>query len=598
MTIRRLPQVLVDQIAAGEVIERPASVVKELVENSVDAGSSRIDVKIEGAGQRRILIQDNGRGIPADQLPLALESHATSKIQDAKDLLAVNSFGFRGEALASIASISHLKLTSRPADATMGASLVCRGGEVQDCRPESRAPGTTVDVRDLFFNTPARRKFLKADATETGHVLETILRIALTRTDIGFFLETGGRKSLKLEAGTSLRERIADGYGKKLAASLLEVNAGFSGMRLKGFIAPPDEARARTQLQHLYINDRFVRDRTVQGAARRAYHDFLAESLRPIYFLFLDVDPREVDCNVHPTKTEVRLRNSSDVFRLVVSTIEKTLQNADLAPRFRHSLTRVPGAPAATQVAEGTFAPVPAPVAPLPPPAASAQPALFAPPANASSSSSPPPSVPPVARVPGADLRMIPGRYVQVLNTYLVTATEEGLLLLDQHALHERVLYRHLRREWNGKAVRRQDLLTPIRVELKAADVLHLEESSELLESVGVRLSPFSATEVAVSSVPAVVGMSKVPGLISRLAEFVAGERPEGRADDFADRMLFTMACHRAVRAGDPLNEEQVQGLLHEAEKIEHSHTCPHGRPTRVVIPVAELENMFKRRGF
>jgi DNA mismatch repair protein MutL len=610
MTIRRLPQVVVDQIAAGEVVERPASVVKELMENSLDAGATTVRVEVERGGLRRIAVHDDGAGIPADELPLALESHATSKIAAADDLLAVRSFGFRGEALASVASIAHLRVASRARGADHGAEILCRGGVVEPVRPHARAAGTTVEARDLFFNVPARRKFMKAEPTELAHVVEAVLRLALARPEATFELQADGRRALRIEAGASLRDRIAAGFGRELAAALIDVQTTLPDLKLRGLVAPPDRARARTSQQYLWVNGRCVRDRTVQGAVRAAFRDFLAESLTPVWFLFLELDPADVDCNVHPTKVEVRLRRSSDVYRAVLSAVERALRGADLTPRFRPvaSGAATSGAGYAAAAAAPAFAPPdarlfePGPLrdgesapAPAPSPAGDSIADVLgersAPPHGAAPAA---PST--AARAPSA--RLLPGRFVQLLKTYVATAAEDGLLIFDQHALHERVLYRHLRAQWQAKAIRRQELLHPARVELAAADVLALEEQAELLESVGVRVAPFGRTALAVSSLPAVCEPAEVAGLLTRLVTLLRGERPEGRLDDFADRMLFTMACHRAVRAGDALSEEQIAALLAEADAIEHAHTCPHGRPTRVLIPKAELESLFKRRGF
>ncbi|MBM4013556.1 MAG: DNA mismatch repair endonuclease MutL [Planctomycetes bacterium] len=610
MTIRRLPQHVVDQIAAGEVVERPASVVKELIENALDAGARSLRIEVEGGGLDRIAVHDDGAGIPPEELPLALAQHATSKIAAAEDLLGVRSYGFRGEALASIAAISHLTIASQPRGGDSGALLVARAGVAEPVRPLARAVGTTIEVRDLFFNTPARRKFMKAESTELAHVTETVLRLALARRDVAFELLAHGRRTLRLEAEESLRARIAAGFGKELAASLLECELTLPDLRLSGFLAPPDQARARSSLQHLWINGRHVRDRTVSGAVRAAYRDFLAESLAPAWFLFLDLAPADVDCNVHPTKIEVRLRRPSEVYQAVVAAVERTLRGADLAPRFRLPARLPPAWPPVAPVA-ATPPAEPPPAALLRDAAAGAEPAAdsllavlseapSATPARAAAGSLPvgsPPHQPPLLAVPPS-ARVLPGRFVQVLKTYVATACEAGLLIFDQHALHERVLYRHLRAEWSARAIRRQELLVPLVVELPAGDVLALEEQTELLESVGVRIAPLSRTTVGVSSLPAVAAPSDVAGLLTRLVTLVRGERPEGRRDDFADRMLFTLACHRAVRAGDALAEEQIAGLLAEVDRVEHTHTCPHGRPTRVVIPLAELENLFKRRGF
>jgi len=590
MPIRVLSPSLVNQIAAGEVVERPASVVKELIENSLDAGSKSIRVEAEGGGQRLLAVHDDGAGIPPEELALALASHATSKIGSIEDLIRVSSLGFRGEALASIASVSNLCLISRTRDRDVGALVRSSGGVLSEVRPEARLAGTSVEVRDLFFNTPARRKFLRTDATETAHVVEIVLRLSLARLDVEIELWSSGRRSMRLERDQPLRQRIAGGYGRELAESLLPVEAGIEGMRLKGLLAPPDQARARAQLQHLYVNGRFVRDRTLQGAVRRAYADFLAESLSPVYFLFLEVDPADVDCNVHPTKVEVRLRRSSDVYRMALAGVDRALREGDLTPRVR-PLGLPMRADAAAAGAGGDSGFPPLGRASLAEPETrftgpfERQALLFERPGFQGGRVAPP-------------VTLRPGRYVQVLSTYLVSACEEGLLIMDQHALHERILYRHLREQWKSRGILRQELLHPVRVELSARDRLLVEAAKDTLESVGVRAVEFGGTEIAVSSVPAILGIEDLPSLMKRLVGFLAEERPEGRVDDFADRMLFTMACHRAVRAGDPLSEAQIAALLEEAQRVEHTHTCPHGRPTRVVIAKAELESLFKRRGF
>jgi DNA mismatch repair protein MutL len=430
-------------------------------------------------------------------------------------------------------------------------------------------------------------------------VVEAVLRLALARPRSSFELVANGRRALRIEAKTSLRERIVAGFGRELADSLIEVKADLPDLKLRGLLAPPERAKARSSQQYLWINGRFVRDRTVQGAVRGAFRDFMAESLTPVWFLFLDLDPADVDCNVHPTKIEVRLRRSSDVYRAVLSTVERALRGADLTPRFRPVAPPPPPPTAVARLFDASHvhesaAPFAAPFAG--PAGAPAGDDLFS--VLSESTASPAGAAAAPARAPAPSARLLPGRFVQLLRTYVATAAEDGLLIFDQHALHERVLYRHLREQWRQKSIRRQELLHPARVELAAADVLALEEQTELLESVGVRLAPFGRTAIAVSSLPAVTALEDVAGLMSRLVALVRGERPEGRLDDFADRMLFTMACHRAVRAGDVLSEEQITGLLAEADAIEHAHTCPHGRPTRVLIPKAELENLFKRRGF
>jgi DNA mismatch repair protein MutL len=574
---------VVDRIAAGEVIERPASVVKELVENALDAGASRLDVTIEQGGLGRIRVADDGAGISEEDLPLAVAPHATSKLTDVDDLFHIASFGFRGEALSSVAAVSRLTITSRPAGEPAGHQLQAHGGRVGSPQPAACAPGTIVDVRDLFFNTPARRRFLGTARTEAARCREVCAALSLVHPGVRWRLTSDGQARFTAEGSERLEQRAQAIYGTELLEQMVGVRGRSEGLAVEGLLSLPSAARARPRVQLLFVNQRLVRERAVTAAVRSACLDFLPGGLQPSWILCLTLDPERIDVNVHPTKAELRFRESDALFRLLRSAARQALLSADLAPHVR--VEHLPSGP-------------PAPSGP----GAVAGGGLLQPLRRAVSSSHEvgpadrsAPGVAPLDRVsePGA-LRPA-ARYLQVLDTYLVHDGPDGLVLVDQHALHERILYARLQRDLAEGRLPSQRLLVPETVRLAPSLHERALAARDELASLGLELDAFGPDTLAVQAVPAVLRGESVPELVETLLD--PPELHGGIPHDL-DRRLFTMACHAAVKAGDRLDEAEIESLLRQGQELEHDATCPHGRPTRLLIGRAELERLFKRSGF
>jgi DNA mismatch repair protein MutL len=631
--ILELPDELVSQIAAGEVVERPASVVRELVDNALDAGATQVTVRLSAGGVRSIAVEDDGGGIPAQELPLALKRHATSKIRDLTELERVGTMGFRGEALAAIASIADLSLTSRTADAPHAFRLDARSGELQ---PAPRATGTTVEVRELFFSTPARRKFLKTDATELAHALEAVRRHALARPEVGFAVWHEGRLVAQWRAGTH-DQRLADVLGADFLQASRPVDAVHGPLTLTGRAGQPEAARSRTDQQFLFVNGRFVRDRLISHAVRAAYEDQLHGSRQPAYVLFLQIEPELVDVNVHPTKIEVRFRDGRAVHQAVQRAVEQAL-----APTRAGHL----GTSGATP--DGTAAPpervavaadtapglAPGPVAPLAaPPWAQRQPSLLvreeAPPwsrpdrlagsgglpawaALRQDFTSPPgPDRPadPTAQVldPGASSRVPAGAasqdeyplgraIAQLAGLYVLAENAQGLVVVDMHAAHERIVYERLKQAADtGGPLPSQPLLIPHTMSATAAEVAAVQEEPEALKALGLEVDVLGPATLAVRSRPAALPHADLTELTrSVLAELqqVGSSRVVRRA---RDDLLATMACHAAVRANRRLTLAEMDALLRDMEATERADTCNHGRPTWRHITLKELDSLFLR---
>lgn len=584
--IRRLPDVLVSQIAAGEVIERPASVVKELVENALDAGATQVDVRLDGGGLRRIVVADNGCGIERDELSLALAQHATSKIASLSDLEAVASLGFRGEALASIASVAAVSITSR---AVGSASAWRIDGESATTEPTALAQGTRIEVADLFFKTPARRKFLKSEPTELGHCVAQIERIAAAFPHAGFTLTHQGRTLLAMPPATA-RERVLRLMPEEFAPAHREVDVATGMAHLSGWVAQPTVSRARTDRQFFYVNGRFVRDKVLTHAVRAAYADVLHGGSQPMYALFLTIDPTRVDVNVHPTKSEVRFRDSSAVHQFVLNAVQRAL------------------APPA-QAMTATF---PRPTAPLPPtlPVHSygqqtslgvAQPvaeylAMMAPNAVA-----PTWDVPRTEATIDATInatvndRPLGMALAQVHGVYILAQNRVGLVLVDMHAAHERIIYEKLKRQLDTREVPQQRLLIPHVFAADVTDVATAEEHADTLVGIGLDLMPAAPTQLALRAVPALLsgadGASLARDVLRDLREF-GGSRV---LTESRDQLLATLACHTAVRANRRLTTEEMNALLREMEATERADQCNHGRPTWIQLSMAELDRLFLR---
>ncbi len=601
--IRILSEQLANQIAAGEVVERPASVVKELLENAIDAGASELFIEVEHGGKRLVKVVDNGCGMAKEDLFLALERHATSKIGSSADLFALHTLGFRGEALPSIASISRLRLTSRPVDQELGWQLYAEGGAVRQAEATGAAAGTIVEVRDLFFNTPARRKFLRSDETEFGHLAEVVTRLALARPDIHVHLTHNGRTHLEAYRHQHLEERAAALLGRSLVADMVPVEAeGADGAMLTGLIGVPGLSRASAGHIYAYVNGRFVRDRLVQHAILEGYRTLLEKRRYPVAVLFLDLPPERVDVNVHPTKHEVRFRDQQQIHDFVVTVVRRRLQGETAVQM---------AAPVAADSFAAIAPAVASPVLPTPPistnPAIAAtlrvQEALATYAAGGASTEGVSAgrsggkgealtwnTEPPRAMLPD-NWRLI-GQY---LNSYLVCQAGSDLLLIDQHAAHERVGFEKLKRQLVTTGIERQALLFPTVVELDHRQTALISEQLTDFARLGFDLAPFGGRSFTVTAVPQLLAAADPERLIRDVAEELAEVGRSGGLDAAVDQVLVTMACHAMVRANQALTRPEMEALIAELAGIDFASHCPHGRPVVRRMSRAEIERLFHR---
>jgi DNA mismatch repair protein MutL len=580
--IRRLPPELVDRIAAGEVVERPASIVKELVENSLDAGATDVTVEIRNGGIDLVAVRDDGVGIGPGDLPLAFASHATSKLTAIEDLDHIASFGFRGEALASMGAVADCRIVSRERGAATGHEIECRGGEVGEVRPAASPEGTLVEVRGLFRYVPARRKFLRGAASESAHVTAAVERAALAHPGVGFTLVRDGRRAFRVAPDDDRRERIAAFFGRDLFGALLPVAQRDGPYAVEGFAARPEAARPSATFQHVFLNGRPIRDKSLSHALRSAYEGLLTKGMQPVAFLFLTLDPGDVDVNVHPAKLEVRFRDPERVHRLVRRAVRDALLGADLKPAVSLPAATSPRAPETAAYLESVKEALTDFLASAPPPGTP-------PPAYAGSRSARPPAP---AAAPAA--RPVT-RYLQVRNTFLVFETDEGLAIVDQHALHERIQLEELHERLHHGGIEVQHFLAPRVVELPAADAEMLLAESETLGRLGIEVAAFGPTTVAVHALPALFGDRDPAPLVRDLVERVREDRAPSHRDHLLESILHSMACRSAVMAGDPLTEAQIAELLRRADLIDTSAGCAHGRPTALRIPYGDLLRQFRR---
>ena len=605
--IRLLPDTLISQIAAGEVVERPASVLKELLENSLDAGAARIDVSLAEGGVREIRVIDDGGGISRVDLPLAFERHATSKIATLDDLEHVNSLGFRGEALASIASVARVEIASRvtqsQSDTAHGYRQRAEGGAIGAVEPAAVPAGTTVTVRDLYFNTPARRKFLRSEATEFAHCDDVFRRIALARPDVAATLRHNERVSLHLRASDLLR-RVSVLLGESFAAGARIVDETAGTVRLRGFAGAPADARAGRDAQYAYVNSRFVRDKVIAHAIREAYRDLLHGDRHPAYVLFLEVDPAAVDVNVHPAKTEIRFRDSRAVHQFVYHALQRALSlNAAEAPiAYAAPAPARPRLPAFQSsfamsepgVMEGSpaYSASGAPAAPWQttmrgiPLAASQRDAADAPNNRGALASA----------LPGSRLSPPLGyALAQLHGVYILAQNAAGLVLVDMHAAHERILYEKLKTALDGETVATQRLLIPATLTVEAIDAATVEEQREPLARLGFDVAPLSPTTLAVRAVPVMLAGGDLPALVRALLADLRQFGASRVLTERRDELLSTLACHGAVRANRMLTVPEMNALLREMEDTERSGQCNHGRPTWYQMALADLDKLFMR---
>jgi DNA mismatch repair protein MutL len=614
--IRQLPADVVNKIAAGEVVERPASVVKELLENSVDALASRIVVELQQGGIELIRVGDDGEGMERDDLPLAVASHATSKIETADDLFRVRTLGFRGEALASIAAVSRFGVRSRRRDADCGYELDCDGGRASDLRPCGCPPGTTIEVRQLFAHTPVRRKFLRAEATEFGHAAEQFTRIALAHPRLQLSLMHNGRTVHELPADEELTSRLQRFYGKELVGHLIPVDSESDGVRLWGYVADPSQSKSTRKGQHLFLNGRWIQDRSLQHALGEAYRGLLMTGRYPVAFLFLELPPEQVDVNVHPTKAEVRFRDGQRLYRQLLSSLRNTFLSRDFKASVHlpsQPAAKPPVSPERQQELRLDFVrwakhQLAAALAPPPTSQGSSEiPGMSNDPLAASAEffrvEPAPltnlPSLPAITanRSPLTTHHSPPPRVMQVHDCYLVVESDEGLTVVDQHALHERILYEQLRTRVLDGAVESQRLLVPDPVEFTAEEAAVLVDNVDLLTQLGFQVEEFGGNTLLLSAYPAMLARADHAELLRDVAGQLlsAGTQPDRR--DLLDGLLHMMSCKAAIKAGQRLAPDEMESLLAQRHLVENSHHCPHGRPTALVLSRRELDRQFGRLG-
>jgi len=707
MPILRLPPAVVNKIAAGEVIERPASVLKELAENSLDAGATRVEVSVEKGGMEMVRVADDGGGIPREELLLAIAPHATSKLVDADDLFRVRTFGFRGEALASIAEVSRFTLKSRTPASDEGWELEVVGGVMGEPTPCGMSCGTTIEVRNVFYNTPVRRKFLRSAQTEMGHITEAFTRLALAYPQVRFTLRHNDRTVHDLPAGQDAAARIALFFGDDLARDLIPIDNRDGDVRLSGYVARPNHSRSHPRMQYLFLNGRFIRDRSLQHALTEAYRGLMLTGRYPISFLRLDMPADAVDVNVHPTKLEVRFQDGGRIYSQLLGTLRTKFLASDLT----HKLTPVPagGEAGATGLGDdpasahdpaqtaglrqqfvewaqggepGAKAPRPASLAPwdiddsapraggaaavapafggyvsrsgsfggppgpssVPPfrpfdagspgagslgagslssgPAAAYSAAAYSPPSRqpaphfhpATAPGESPAAAPSLGGVPGAS-SAAPGptgtaahaagpdshaagpasRAIQVHNRYLIAESDEGVLVIDQHALHERILYEQIREKINAGAIESQQLLVPEPVDLPAAEAAQVLERRDVLAKLGITVEPFGGDTVLVSGYPAMLANMPAAEILRMVIDQLAVDGKTVERRDLLDELLYMISCKAAIKAGDRLTPAEIDSLLADRHLVHDTHHCPHGRPTALVFTREELDKQFKR---
>jgi DNA mismatch repair protein MutL len=599
--IKKLPIAVVNQIAAGEVVERPVSVAKELIENSLDAGATRIRVEIRGGGAEELTVIDDGDGFLPEDLPLAFASHATSKLSTVHDLEHIGSLGFRGEALASIGAIARARIQSRRPDGEEGWEMRCDGGVESKPQPCGSPPGTRMEIRDLFFNVPARRRFLKAPHAERARIQQLVAELALARLDVDFTLVSDDKELLRLPRNATLAERVGQCFGRDLSRGLLPVSREFDGLKVEGVVGEPDLARRDGKLELTYVNGRLASEKSAVYSVRQAYREFLMGGRFPIYVLHLVLPPNQVDVNIHPRKAEVRFVESRKVAGCLHSTVGSALQARTMTfgeasaseggvqirpdmPRARSGFpTSSPslfetGGGGAGGIGRGAVRDGSSPSA--------AEPAIVR---------EPQPGAAPNAAERPNPFRRAAGRFLQVMDLYLLLEGDDGLLVVDQHALHERVVYEQLKKQHAERDVQIQRLLVPAVVEVTPGELAWLESVQEQLGSEGLLIEPFGPNAIAVQGMPTVLAKTDPKQLVRALA---MGESDDGKSaigEHIAER-FHSMACRGSVMSGDRLTDAEIEELLRVAATLDHPHNCPHGRPTVLTFSSAELERYFRRR--
>lgn len=576
--IQVLPDAVVNKIAAGEIIERPVSIVKEVIENSLDAGATEIRIDIERGGKQLIRVSDNGQGMSEEDSVLAFERHATSKIRSSDDLHQIGTMGFRGEALASIAAVSQVTLRTRKADQEAGISLFLVNGHCQNKEPAAMPCGTTIEARNLFFNTPARKKFLKSDPAEAGAVAHMLNAFALAYPEISFHYNQDGREVLNCPATKSYRDRVFQIFGAELLENLLEIDETLFHYKLHGFVSSPDALKTNRNYQYFFINRRYVKDKVLANSVYVAYRVYAQTGQYPVAFLFLDMPAAMVDVNVHPAKYEVRFLQQALVQKGIIDSIQKTLNAARPLPSFQlQSESNVPRYSSPELTLPNSFASV-----------------------SSFSNSYQDASAPPPMQMPAPAVRKMPsqGEYKiigQYDHTYIVMSDEGGLILIDQHVAHERVLYEELLEEHEQRQIRRQALLIPLILDVNPAQMMLMEDYIEHFRELGLEIEIFGDNTVAIKEIPELLMESNYSNAAQRLLNDMERLYRDGLLESFADEMRKSMACQAAVKINMPLTKEKMEYLVEQLLKTKTPQVCPHGRPIILRISHYEIAKNFKR---
>jgi DNA mismatch repair protein MutL len=626
-TIRKLSQTMINRIAAGEVIERPASVVKELMENAIDAGAARIDLSVSSGGSDLIRLVDDGCGIDEDQLPLAMTANATSKVVEPDDLFKIGTLGFRGEALASIGEVSRLLIRSRKADCDSGAQLEVVGGNFSEVTPCGAPRGTTIEVANLFYNMPVRRKGLRTTVTEFGHIKESFTRIALAMPQLDFSLSHNDRKVLDLTGANTLLDRVSKLFGYELAENLIQIKSQVGDIQITGYVGHPSQHRANARMQYLLLNGRHIRDRSLQHALREAYRGLLISGRYPICFLNIAIPPEMVDVNVHPTKIEVRFHDPQPLYSQLLSTLRTKFLATDMHSRIRVSDDSV-DSPSSES---GETNPEPNRLQTelidwarqkstewtgssetstdlTPPHKDPYEPAARQNDSNAqycssrsssnerySASTSPVSINHQPGDCSGEIVENDSHKAVQIHDRYLVAESSDGLMIVDQHALHERILYEQLKKRIAEGRLDVQKMLVPEPVDLSGPEAAAVIENRELLAELGLLVEPFGGDTILVSGYPAMLSRSAPSELLQELLNVLLDEDREPGKETLIDEILHSMACKAAIKAGDRLEQDEIDSLLASRHLVQDAHHCPHGRPSALIFSQKELDKQFKR---
>ena len=564
-----LPDNLINKIAAGEVVERPASIVRELIDNSVDSGATQIDVEVLYGGKKLIRVSDNGSGMNREDALLCFERHATSKIKSEKDLFDISTLGFRGEALPAIASVTKITLITSAEKSDSGIKIeigVNNKKEIADAPP---LPGTVVEIRDIFYNTPARRKFLKSDPTELSHIIETVMQKALAYPAISFSLTHNNSELLDAHSAEGLKQRFIQLYGEELSGEFLDVNKEGRGLKVYGFVSGPDFTRAGKSHQYIFVNKRPVKNPTINHAIYKAYSDLIPRDRHPAYFIFLDIDHTKVDVNVHPAKREVRFETPDEIHRIVEAAVYEALN-----PDIRREPFALPGDRSVSRYQYGI----------------SENPAVREQTADVFNSSQ--------TDIFSEGITQDVRPFFHVGESFFATATRNGLLIIDQHAAHERILYEKLLRR---TSIESEALFLPLRIELPAGEHNIIMKNRELIEGFGLDIDDFAGNNVIVRSLPKELNKADIKGLLIDIAAGIVEEETSGIKGDMTGESLLKniaarLACHKSVRGSEQLTNEELTRMMSDLDKADEPDKCPHGRPTRILLSLDELKKMFKRK--